>query len=855
MPDGSIVFSTELDNKKAQQELNSLSKKIDTLNRKIYQNQNEKLPLVEQSERLVEQLDSAQAKLEQMKNTAGFSSDAISEQKETVKSLQAQWNAVQSRVERLDSSIKRDTDSVDEMRSRAGELSEQLAGAGSGADYMSSAVNRAEKHMNKFINRLNGLARRVFVFTMITAALRSVRSWLGSVIKTSPEATAAIAKLKGALLTMAQPLVNVIIPAFTAFVNVLTQIVSAVSSIVSTIFGTTVEQSAKAAENLYDEQQALKGVGSAAKKAGKNLASFDEINKLTGDSSSSGSSSGSGTIKPDFSEIISSGLDKIIEIFTGAALLAVGAILTFTGAHVFLGIALMAIGAATIYDAITSDNGSVAKALVQTGFDAILEIVSGMIAIIGVILIVTGNILLGVSLVILGIALFNVGAAAGESGDFIQNITRRLTDAAVAVGPLIAVLGVVLIVTGHLLQGISLLIAGISIFSVGLVADQGNLTIEKVVTTLGAIATAVGAFLAVLGVALIVFGKVAIGLGLLIAGISLFGVGQAAINYNLLKEDIVTALSKILNVLGKFRFVLGLALLFVPGMMGYGFGMMAAGVAAVGVSEVLPNWDAVLDGLKGAFSKITNWWSSTVLTKLDKAKQDVKNWGSGVIDKIKEVFGINSPSTEMYSMGDYMMQGMENGITENSSAVSSAFQLVLDALQTEFDAWNTNFIDGFTQFEETFSDRWKTMWSNANIQFVKSWNNILDTFQNGINSAIDALNELVREANALAGLTGARYKYAGRISVQKLTIPKLAQGAVIPPNKEFMAVLGDQKQGTNIETPLATMVQAFKQALSETGYSGGSEAVLMLDRDVLGKVVYRLNKSESNRIGVNLTEV
>ena len=449
--------------------------------------------------------------------------------------MQAQWNAVQSRVERLDSSIKRDTDSVDEMRSRAGELSEQLAGAGSGADYMSSAVNRAEKHMNKFINRLNGLARRVFVFTMITAALRSVRSWLGSVIKTSPEATAAIAKLKGALLTMAQPLVNVIIPAFTAFVNVLTRIVSAVSNVVSTIFGTTVEQSAKAAENLYDEQQALKGVGSAAKKAGKNLASFDEINKLTGDSSSSGSSSGSGTIKPDFSEIISSGLDKIMEIFTGAALLAVGAILTFTGAHVFLGIALMAIGAAAIYDAITSDNGSVAKALVQTGFDAILEIVSGMIAIIGVILIVTGNILLGVSLVILGIALFNVGAAAGESGDFIQNITRRLTDASVAVGPLIAVLGVVLIVTGHLLQGISLLIAGISIFSVGLVADQGNLTIEKVVTTLGAIATAVGAFLAVLGVALIVFVKVAIGLGLLIAGISLFGVGQAAINYNLLK--------------------------------------------------------------------------------------------------------------------------------------------------------------------------------------------------------------------------------------------------------------------------------------------------------------------------------
>ena len=94
-----------------------------------------------------------------------------------------------------------------------------------------------------------------------------------------------------------------------------------------------------------------------------------------------------------------------------------------------------------------------------------------------------------------------------------------------------------------------------------------------------------------------------------------------------------------------------------------------------------------------------------------------------------------------------------------------------------------------------------------------------------------------------------------RVNIAKLPIPKLATGAVIPPNREFMAVLGDQKSGTNIETPLATMVQAFKQALAESGYNGGSEAVLVLDKDVLGKVVYRLNKAEGTRIGVNLSEV
>ena len=53
-------------------------------------------------------------------------------------------------------------------------------------------------------------------------------------------------------------------------------------------------------------------------------------------------------------------------------------------------------------------------------------------------------------------------------------------------------------------------------------------------------------------------------------------------------------------------------------------------------------------------------------------------------------------------------------------------------------------------------------------------------------------------------------------------IVRLAQGAVIKPNNEFMAILGDQKRGVNIETPLATMKQAFMEALNDGGYAGGN---------------------------------
>ena len=52
-------------------------------------------------------------------------------------------------------------------------------------------------------------------------------------------------------------------------------------------------------------------------------------------------------------------------------------------------------------------------------------------------------------------------------------------------------------------------------------------------------------------------------------------------------------------------------------------------------------------------------------------------------------------------------------------------------------------------------------------------------------------------------------------------IPKLATGAVIPPRSEFMAILGDQKRGVNIETPLDTMVEAFNKALDDRNNGSG----------------------------------
>ena len=90
--------------------------------------------------------------------------------------------------------------------------------------------------------------------------------------------------------------------------------------------------------------------------------------------------------------------------------------------------------------------------------------------------------------------------------------------------------------------------------------------------------------------------------------------------------------------------------------------------------------------------------------------------------------------------------------------------------------------------------------------------------------------------------------------LDKIKIPRLATGAVIPPNREFLAVLGDQTNETNVETPLSTMVQAFKQAITESGGIGGNQtAVLKIGEQEMGRIIFRLNQDQTQRVGIQVT--
>lgn len=126
---------------------------------------------------------------------------------------------------------------------------------------------------------------------------------------------------------------------------------------------------------------------------------------------------------------------------------------------------------------------------------------------------------------------------------------------------------------------------------------------------------------------------------------------------------------------------------------------------------------------------------------------------------------------------------------------------------------------------------------------------LVQGFKNGINAVIDLVNKFVGWLNRTLRFTWEPFKLGrtevfpgGSMQLANLpTVPYLAQGAVIPPNREFLAVLGDQRSGTNIEAPEATLRKIMAEVLAEYGRSAPEQRDITVNLTAAldGEVIYR----------------
>lgn len=153
-------------------------------------------------------------------------------------------------------------------------------------------------------------------------------------------------------------------------------------------------------------------------------------------------------------------------------------------------------------------------------------------------------------------------------------------------------------------------------------------------------------------------------------------------------------------------------------------------------------------------------------------------------------------------------------------------------------------------FGETFGDAWqkvKEVFSSGGQVFDGIKEGIVESFKAIVNSLISGINRAV--ARPFEGLNNAirkirntsvlgMYPFSGLSTVSVPTIPYLAQGAVLPANKPFMAVVGDQRHGTNVEAPLSTIQEAVALVMNDqlSAMMAGFNALLEENQRLRGVV-------------------
>lgn len=115
-------------------------------------------------------------------------------------------------------------------------------------------------------------------------------------------------------------------------------------------------------------------------------------------------------------------------------------------------------------------------------------------------------------------------------------------------------------------------------------------------------------------------------------------------------------------------------------------------------------------------------------------------------------------------------------------------------------------------------------------------------------------NSIGSGISSLIGAFSGTSTFALNASMPSLNVPALANGAVISPNNQFLALLGDQRSGVNVETPLSTMIDAFNKALDARGGTGNNNAPinLYIDGTKFARITNAYNSNETRRRGVNL---
>lgn len=684
-------------------------------------------------------------------------------------------------------------------------------------------INSAAAGMRSFGRRIAEIASGALFFNLISRGLQNVTTYMGTALASSGALRTALGNLAGAAQTAAAPLVQVLTPALAALANAAATVFSYIARLVAFLTGKTVSGARQAAAGVASVGNAASGTADQVKQATKSLAGFDEITRLDDPQKDTGSGGGGGggssAITPDFSfEGKSPFLDDLLAAIEAGAWFQVGRLI-----------------GEKLRDSLNAIPWPDIQSRAVQWATNIADTINGAVTTPGLWEAIGHTLAQGLN------------TATGFVDTFFQGTWWADIGAGLA-------------------QGLTQLVAEVNWEQLGRVLTDGLraalLVLHGFVTTYTGWADLGLSIASMIGAALsnIDWAQAAGDLSRLAVGIlTAINTGLAQIDWATVGQTVLAMISAIdwaglfeqLGQLFATLWPLILTAVVLPAIISW-IGSMLLSALNTAIVTALSGWitatvipaiSAGLTAISGVLTATIAGWPVLLIAALVIVAAAIlafliSNWDS-IVAWFAGVW-----ANFVAAWNDFW-GGLASAVADIWNGITTAWR----------DFW-TGIFDKFNALRIMLGNAWNSFWSGLASGVKSIWDGIVSTVKgavnsligfingmlsgivDGLNGAIDVLNKLSIDVPDWVPVVGGNHLGFNVSHITAPQIPYLAQGAVIPANREFLAVLGDQSHGTNVEAPLDTIKQAVAEVMEDlqAGQMAGFEAVVGVLREILSAV-------------------
>lgn len=677
------------------------------------------------------------------------------------------------------------------------------------------SMKKATGGVQSFGVRLRSIVAGALFFNLISKALTAMADRLGKALLANKTFAKSFGQVKSNLLTAFQPIYESIIPWLNKLMQALAQVTAQMAQFIASVFGTTAQQAQENAKELNKQTDALDSTASSAKKAEKALASFDTVQKLSNKTTTDPSTpkfdtdySAAGNQTPqwltDFWKVFQQSWAQYGQQTIESAKNALSALKDMVSAigQAFMEVWTNGTGLETLNNI---------QLLLQTIFNLINAIATAFTN------------------------AWNTNNTGEQMLQAIMNLLNTIIQIITSIGQ-----------------------AFINAWNSG---NAGQAMLQAIMTAI----TNVVSFVNSIGQAFLVAWNQA-GLGESIMGHIISIITNIANAIGNIAQKLQEAWEKNNTGVAIWTAILGI----VDSVLGF----------VDRIAQATANWAAqlnfspLLESIKTLLEGVKNL-TDTLGEALGEIYQDI------ILPLLTWVIQTGLPSVIT------LLGSLANFIANNKVLVKSLIETVTLFVA----AWKlTGIIAAVAKLVSTINPLAAALGLvvTLTLAVMNAWSNLttlerVTTIIYGVVAAVAALAVALGAVTGPAGAIAAAASIAVGIGMVALntskankrsssgtraysgefsrpvafsldSVPHLANGAVISPNSEFLALLGDQKSGVNVETPLSTMIDAFNAALDARGGTGNSSQPieLYIDGAKFARITGPYNSGETRRRGVSL---